>query len=1452
MSSNVICYDTTELRYDSLGRLTEVTNVNSSISVKYTWQKYRLSKVSEYAGSTLGQELGVKYGTGYAELRTTGNDESLNTDDDILTRYIFDTYGRAINVYSCSSDGKKIFGAVSGAYDTQEKSKNSISEKTVLGEISPSLIKNGDFQGPTNALSSVTGWTVSSNVRRIVGTTFDAPNNLFLSMSVTESATATASQTVTLGAGDYTFSMQYETSNCENISGKVEFIDTDTSIVLHTENISINESNVSQRNVLSTSFTLSSVTDVELKISFSADGTVSNAASIRVGKAKLETGDTVSDFTLINAGGFNTELTPSDYWKANSGTISLFTDPLTDDDCVIMTANGGIKYVEQNILKKTLALPPANDTTYGLQFAVSGYAKADCPLEGKNFYIYVRVTYNYGLGNDTFTVEYPFKFSTATNEWQYVSGTFCLGTTADGKKISEYQYVESIDVGCDYSGQIIGNVYFDDISLVYAGIDKTQKTTYDDGLVTRTDDGLYSTYYEYDENRNVTRVADNRGYLIDYYYNEQFPSLVDHTIEYDFTYNGGLDYPYSADDPDSQIVKTPKFRTNYTYNSYGMTTEVLTYETTTGGNYVSGNLFTKQSYTYETSSGSKIFGALLTESNADATIRNFYDTSTGWLLATVNTKSCFGYVYTYDGSGKPLGVDPAKYTPSTSTYSVNSSFSGVEYEYDSANRLSGISTYSTDYVLTYDIFGNSESISIGNNELASYEYNENNGKLKRIIYGNGYEVEYVYDELEQLTAIKYKANATSTYVTAYEYKYTSDGLTHSVKDNINSRVTVYRYDENNRLAGVSEYSSDEHESIISTEIGYDDKSRIESLNNHISYSYTNSGNVIKATDTLERTYSYLDDGKLSGCSIWGNFTATATYTYDSLDRVSEVVYTNSVNDSNLTVSESYTYSTDNNYGESARVKIYTSAVGTNSQSYTYTYDDNGYITKIRYSSGNTIEYTYNDLGWLIEEDNDITYKIYTYSYNNAGNIVRITETEKTQDDGFIQMGVVGESSAETTALLPSLPLPTVTTYTYNYTNSEWGDLLTSFNGTTITYDEIGNPLSYYNGSSYIFGWEGRELISAVKGTNSMSFAYNDAGLRISKTANDVTTHYVYDGDVLVAEYTNSDTIVYIYDAYDSPIGFKYRSSSYTSDTWDVHWYGKNIQGDIVAVYNASGTKLISYTYNAWGKTTVSYSNSGASTTAVKNNLTYRGYYYDSDLGMYYLQSRYYDPNTCRFINADGALYHSMLGYNLFVYCDNTPITRVDPSGDYSVDIKDEDGNPLDDWLFNGGEGGGGYYTGPASSYYNYSVYTSTATYDSQLGGYYSQGPTSAMTNPSYYVVPGAVTVTDSMVVEIPIKKNTPNPWGKKGGPVHQNTINRLETEYKEKGFNVQKEVRINIPNGHKPYRYADLRVTNPATGEELYINVGKGLKSGIPCARERYALEDFEKANVKYIFVPYN
>ena len=182
----------------------------------------------------------------------------------------------------------------------------------------------------------------------------------------------------------------------------------------------------------------------------------------------------------------------------------------------------------------------------------------------------------------------------------------------------------------------------------------------------------------------------------------------------------------------------------------------------------------------------------------------------------------------------------------------------------------------------------------------------------------------------------------------------------------------------------------------------------------------------------------------------------------------------------------------------------------------------------------------------------------------------------------------------------------------------------------------------------------------------MSFAYNSDGLRVTKTVNGVVTTYYYQGSLLIAEETNSQILVYLYDTNGAPIGFKYRDSSYTSGTWDTYVYEKNIQGDIIGVYDAlTGIKHITYAYDAWGIFTSYYLNNDYSTTAGKNPFMYRGYYYDSDLNMYYLQSRYYDPNICRFINADGYIStgQGLTGYNMFAYCGNNPVMRADPKGE---------------------------------------------------------------------------------------------------------------------------------------------------------------------------------------------
>ena len=97
----------------------------------------------------------------------------------------------------------------------------------------------------------------------------------------------------------------------------------------------------------------------------------------------------------------------------------------------------------------------------------------------------------------------------------------------------------------------------------------------------------------------------------------------------------------------------------------------------------------------------------------------------------------------------------------------------------------------------------------------------------------------------------------------------------------------------------------------------------------------------------------------------------------------------------------------------------------------------------------------------------------------------------------------------------------------------------------------------------------------------------------------------------------------------------------------------------LALLDASGNAVASYAYDPYGKIL-----STEGTMAETNPLRYRGYYYDAETGLYYLQSRYYDPATCRFINADGyaSTGQDVLGCNMFAYCNNDPVNLNDSKG----------------------------------------------------------------------------------------------------------------------------------------------------------------------------------------------
>ena len=233
---------------------------------------------------------------------------------------------------------------------------------------------------------------------------------------------------------------------------------------------------------------------------------------------------------------------------------------------------------------------------------------------------------------------------------------------------------------------------------------------------------------------------------------------------------------------------------------------------------------------------------------------------------------------------------------------------------------------------------------------------------------------------------------------------------------------------------------------------------------------------------------------------------------------------------------------------------------------------------------------------------------------------------------------------------------------YTYGNSEWKDLLTAYNGETITYDNIGNPLTYRNGLN--FTWQnGRQLANISQNGNAVAtYGYDADGLRTSKTVNGVTTEYYWLNGALYGQKTGNEYIFFLYDENGTAYGFITQNGTEKSH----YYYEFNLQGDIIGIIDSTGTKVVEYTYGAWGDI-LSVTGTLADTIGQKNPLKYRGYYYDAETGFYYVSSRYYDPEIGRFINADGQIANvggDILGYNMFAYCMNNPVNMSDPTGNW--------------------------------------------------------------------------------------------------------------------------------------------------------------------------------------------
>ena len=330
-----------------------------------------------------------------------------------------------------------------------------------------------------------------------------------------------------------------------------------------------------------------------------------------------------------------------------------------------------------------------------------------------------------------------------------------------------------------------------------------------------------------------------------------------------------------------------------------------------------------------------------------------------------------------------------------------------------------------------------------------------------------------------------------------------------------------------------------------------------------------------------------------------------------------------------------------------RVSELTQKYGTNELvSYSYTYNGNGDITEVYENGTKTAEYSYDSLNQL-SHCADKNSGLYTeYTYDNAGNITCVEEYQ------------LPANSWDPGSLLNQ--------YTYAYGDTNWKDKLTGYNNTAFTYDANGNQLSYRDGMA--FTWvNGRILDTVTVGNNTLTMKYDSNGLRTQKGS----IKYYYDkGYNLIGMVSGNNTLLFYYDESGSPTSFSHNGTMY--------FYIKNLQGDIQKIVNASGAVVANYTYDAWGKLLSVTDSTGnpitsQSNVSLINPLRYRGYVYDDETGLYYLQSRYYDPTVGRFLNADILIdtnSGSPLSTNMFSYCENDCIDRVDAFGEWYYSLSE--------------------------------------------------------------------------------------------------------------------------------------------------------------------------------------
>ena len=1244
-----------QFTYDSHNIISSITDIDGK-KICYEYYDtipYRVKKVSEYGiNNTIGKNYQLQYNFNSTTIT--------NGQNHIFTK-TFNNYGNLVssmrlqsenNIENAYGKGSEYGVEIQSPSGMNTKYKNKLLGSDILNKYVKNYLTDSSFE------NSTIDFLYSNNVTATVSQE-EAKFGIRSLKLVSSSANGEVYKNINISKDNYyTFSAYIKNTN--NLKLSLSYVNSENQLD-EVESEIINSSNVFSRYDVTIFYPSTALSDLTIKFKLDTVGTA------YVDAIQLENGEVSNYYNLLDNSDFSLGLSD---WTMTSNDIYTF-DPIPTSNVfsIVDINNDGKKTLKISMdplisssIRKRIYINGTGGDKLNLSFWYKneGFPTMDSDILLVTNNVLIRFNYlDQSSGHGIPAIS----FNPNENQWQYFSFNF----TAE----RDYDYVELIFL----QSRNANNCY---ITNLYLCRDlRSTSYNYDDNgnIIQKHGIDNQTNNYTYDSNNNLISFLNPKSKRISFEYDKNIDKFINAISDF------GLADQVKYDNNDNisaviirkngvaniknglykiRLKGTNKFLRNIN-NNIEMNEDNCNHDLwdieKVGDYYkichsIINNKFFNNINSHlvlsEFNGDNSLFSLIKRDDNCyliKTKNNDLYLKQSGNNLifeSLVEDDNNFEFFFEIKDGDLFIETD-AKYTNDGRFFEsiTDSLFNKTMYVFDNDSGLLIKQTNPKKQITNYnyDNDGNLISISKGEKQVV-YTYNNNN--LLSNIQLNSKNYNFVYDDFLNVKQVKIGNNIT---LVTNNY-YNNNGKLLSTNYGNNQSIS-YEYDEFDRIKKINKMNDiynykygnngDLRKIISNNDIikyTYDLSKRLceYSLNDNykVNYEYDINNNIVRKKNTLDSITNEIE-------TIYDNNDSVIRIEFDNneinqeYDNLGRIINKNINNEFNI----QYSYVTNGK-----RTSFLIKRIQNGDDIYSYDYDKLNNIIRIYHNDILEISYDYDEYNQLISEINYKLGRKINYTYDIYGNI----KSQKTSD--LFNKSIINCDY-------------------YQYGNDNWIDQLTMFNGDTIIYDNMGNPLTI--GNDIELYWEnGRQLSQYIDLNNVINYEYNVDGIRTKKTIDNIETKYYLDGNKIIFEITGNNMIYYIRNSLGELIGFKYNS--------DVYYYIKNNQQDIVGLLDSNYSIIAKYTYDSWGNILSITDGLG---NDVSNNSThianinpyrYKEYYYDKETKLYYLNSRYYNPMWRRFLNCDKILANNSdnLAYNPYIYASNNPVSYVDSDGNKSI------------------------------------------------------------------------------------------------------------------------------------------------------------------------------------------